>query len=55
MLSWVSCHSDWFTSSEVFHKKVLDAASSHHTTLLLTTALGVTVYSFVVVPALSRV
>ena len=41
MLSWVSCHSDWFTSSEVFHKKVVDAGSSHHTTLLLTSALSV--------------
>ena len=41
MLSWVSCHSDWFTSSEVFHKKVLDTGSSHHTTLLLTSALSV--------------
>ena len=41
MLSWVSCHSDWFTSSEVFHKKVLDTGSSHHTTLLLTSAFSV--------------
>ena len=41
MLSWVSCHSDWFASSEVFQKKVLDAGSSHHTTLLLTSALSV--------------